>query len=98
MEIPAQQNSTFQKPIFQRASYWDPVQTAPEWGALEYGNPTTAEFYIPEAYIPKGSLLGSCTNGFKMWLSGIYKFHHPRNSIFQKPIFQNYDPVQAAPG
>jgi hypothetical protein len=86
-------NSIFQKPIFQRAPYCDPVQTAPGWGLLEYRNSSTAEilysrslysrrllivilykrlqngvfwnmeippqqkFYIPEAYIPEGSLL-----------------------------------------
>ena len=64
-------NSIFQNPIFQRALYLDPVQTAPEWGALEYTNSTTAEFYKPEAYIPEGSLLGSYTNCSRMRSSGI---------------------------
>ena len=76
------------------------VQTAPGWGVLGYRNSTTAEFYIPEAYIAEGSLLGSCTNWSRMGSSGIWKFHRNMNSIFQKLIFQNapyLGPVQIVP-
>ena len=126
IEIPPLQNSIFQKPISQRAPYWDPVQTASECGFLEYRNFTTAEilyskhlyarmfligflckrlqngvlwnienstaaeFYIPEAYIPKDSVLGSCTNCFRMGPSGIWKFHHTRiiisRSLYSKRL------------
>jgi len=33
--------------------------------------PPQQKFYIPETYIPEGSLLGSRTNGFRMGSSGI---------------------------
>jgi hypothetical protein len=55
---------------------------------LDIEIPAKPRFYIPEAYIPDGSLLESCTNGSRMWSSGIWKFHHSSDFIFQKPIFQ----------
>ena len=98
--FPPPQNSIFQKPVFQKHPYWDPVQTPPGWGFLGYKKSITTEFYIPEACIPEGSLLGSCTSGSRMGSSGIRKFHRNMNSIFQIFLFHKapyLDLVQTVP-
>jgi len=49
-------NSIFQKLIFQRAPYCDPVQTVPRWGFLEYRNSTTAEILYSRSLYSRGFL------------------------------------------
>jgi hypothetical protein len=54
------------------------------------------KLYVPQAYIPEASLLGSYTNGSRMGSSGISKFQLNINYMFHKPILQKHlywDPV-----
>ena len=77
------------------------VQTAPEYKGVEYiAIPAQQDLYLHEPVFQKPTLFRSCANGSRMGPSGKWKFHHSRDSIFQKPILQMApycDPVQTAP-